>query len=219
MASFNDFLDLYTGEFLPAYSDLVAYLADKPAGMLLDIEATFSHIMVYLTAARAAAAAQENRTDAVAQKNLDQAYNHMVRLILDCHKHLWVAVSEQIDQIYSDDLKRKFTVNMSEHEFVQKYHQFKKSAMEARRLEMQQVGKKPLEAIKKYRETTALGLEILDCFDPDKMRHYDSFSIRRYLKEHGAAILVGGVIGGILTTLVCYLFGILTTLISGALGI
>ncbi len=42
MASFDEFLDLYTGEFLPAYSDLVAYLADKPAGMLLDIEATFS---------------------------------------------------------------------------------------------------------------------------------------------------------------------------------
>lgn len=48
MASFDELLDLYTGEFLPAYSDLVAYLAylaDKPAGMLLDIEATFRRLL------------------------------------------------------------------------------------------------------------------------------------------------------------------------------
>jgi putative transposase len=49
MASFDELIDLYTEEYLPAYSDLVAYLADKPAGMLLDSEATFSHVMVYFT--------------------------------------------------------------------------------------------------------------------------------------------------------------------------
>ena len=211
MASLNDFLDLYTGEFLPAYSDLVAFLADKPAGMLLDIEATFSHMMVYLTVAHTA------DVD-TAQKNLDLAYNHMVRLILDCHKHLWVAVSEQIDQIYADDHKRKFTVNMPEYEFVKQYNQFKASAMEARKLEMEQVGKNPLEAIKKYRETTALGLRMLGSFDPDKMRCFNSFSLTRYIKEHGVALLIGGVLGGIITAIVCHLFGAFVTLIGGIPG-
>lgn len=200
MVSFDEFLDLYTGEFLPAYSDLVAYLADKPAGMLLDIEATFSHLMVYLTV-------RIDDAD-VAQENLDRAYNHMIRLILDCHKHLWVVVSEQVDQIYRDDLKRKFTINTPEHVFIENYHRFKKSAMEARRLETQQIGRDHLGAIGKYRETTKLGLEMLADFDLDKMRHYNSFSIKNLLKEHGFAILVGGLIGGVLATLLCRALGI-----------
>ena len=41
MVDIDDFFKLYDDEYLPAYSDLVAYISDKPVNMLLDIEPTF----------------------------------------------------------------------------------------------------------------------------------------------------------------------------------
>ncbi|WP_292521717.1 hypothetical protein [Methanoculleus sp.] len=201
MASFDEFLGLYTEEFLPAYSDLVGYLADKPDKVPEQIEAIFSHIMASFTA-------KAGGEGIVAQQNLDRAYIHLIRLVLDCRKILWALINKNIDQIYKDDLKRKLTTNMPEYEFIEKHHRFKESAIEARRLEMQQIGKDDINVIRKYREACELGLDLLGKCDPDKVQAFDLYHIKNLLKMHGIGLLVGGIIGGVLATIVCRALGI-----------
>ncbi len=40
-----ELFEIYQKKFLPAWADLVAYRADKPAQILIEIENTFAHIM------------------------------------------------------------------------------------------------------------------------------------------------------------------------------
>ncbi|MDO8841863.1 hypothetical protein [Methanocalculus sp.] len=198
MVIIDDFFKLYDDEYLPAYSDLVAYISDKPVNMLLDIEATFSHLMVHL----------KYPDKEISQDNLDKAYNHLMRLILDCHKLLWISISDPIDKIYKDESMRKFTINSQESIFIKKYNDFKKSAKEARRIEMKSVGINSLDAIKKYRETNELGLSLLEDIDEDKIHYYEKFRIYIYLKQQLIGILIGGVIASIIVTLIFNYFGI-----------
>lgn len=194
MSSFREFLDLYNNYYIPAYSDLVGYIADKPSNMLLDIENTFSHVMVYLD--------NNGINQDIADQNLDKAYHHLLRLTLDCHKTLWVQMNPRIEDLLKDEIKRKFTVNVKETELIKKYNEYKAAAQDARTTELKNIGKNPLAAIEKYKKATRLGISILECIDPDKSQAYQKFKLRHWLTENGLNLLIGGVIGGLLTTII-----------------
>lgn len=193
MASFEEFVSLYKDEFLPAYSDLVGFIAEKPSNMLLDMENTFSHFMVYF---------MERNSSILSQENLDKAYNHLIRLTLDCHKLLWATINKTIDNLIGDEAKRKFVVTLPEDELIRRYKKYKASAQDARRTEIQNIGINPLLAIQKYKITTALGMSIIENIDEIKVRYYEKHRFLYWVKTQCTGILIGGIIGTILVTLV-----------------
>ena len=192
MPSFEEFLHLYKEEFLPAYSDLVGFIADKPSNMLLDIENTFSHFMVHFI----------DGNPKTSQDNLDKAYNHLIRLTLDCHKLLWATINNVIDDLMGDETKRKFIVTLPEDELIRRYKKYKLSAQDARKTEILNIGINPLAAIQKYKIATELALSIIENIDEIKARYYEKHRFRYWIQTQLVGILVGGIIATLLVTFI-----------------
>ena len=199
MATFEEFLHLYKEEFLPAYSDLVGFIADKPSNMLLDIENTFSHLMVHFS---------EQNSPGISQDNLDKAYNHLIRLTLDCHKLLWATMNKTIDELIGNESKRKFVVCLPEDELIRRYKNYKRAAQDARSTEIENIGINPHLAIQKYKIATQQGMEIIDSIDEIKVKFFEKHKFWYWIKTQVLGILIGGVIGGIISIIICKLAGI-----------
>ncbi len=193
MVSFEEFVRLYSDEFLPAYSDLVGFIADKPSNMLLDIENTFSHLMVYFFM---------RDSSQISQENLDKAYNHLIRLTLDCDKLLWASMDKTINELMGDEAKRKFVVTLHEDELIRRFRDYKVSAQHARTIENANIGINPLLAIREYQHTTELAMSIIDNIDEMKTQYFEKHRYRYWLKTQCTGILIGGIIGTILSTIV-----------------
>ena len=193
MVSFEEFLQLYHDEFLPAYSDLVGFIADKPSNMLLDIENTFSHLMVHFIA---------HDSPQISQENLDKSYNHLIRLTLDCHKLLWVAMNKIIDDLMGDEAKRKFVVTLPEDELIRRFRNYKSSAQNARATEIANIGINPILAIHEYQRATELAMSIIENIDDMKTQYYEKHRFRYWVKTQCAGILIGGIIATILVTII-----------------
>lgn len=61
-------------------------------------------------------------------------------------------MKDDIDKIVADKHKRKFGINMSEPEVLEKYTRFKTAAQEARKVELENVGENPIASMKTYRD-------------------------------------------------------------------
>jgi hypothetical protein len=186
----------YRTEFVPAYSDLVGYIGDKPQQMVIELENTFTHISQYFNPIL------DIRDK---DKNLEKAYDHLVRATLDCYKLLWVTMHEQLGGIEEDEGKRKLGLNISEAEFLTKFQKIKKLAQEARRIEMTSVGLSPIESLDKYKEVVKYSYELIDTIDENKMQEIKSLKKFVSTKEFiiGTAV---GILAGLISGYLLHLF-------------
>ena len=185
----KDLITFYNTVFLPVYADTVAFLADKPAQIIIELENTFAHQMKYL---------DTNNTKEIREDNLTKAYNHLVRATIDCYKLLWVEMSEEIELFMGDDKTRKFTVNMKENEAVTLWVEFRENAQKARREELNGIGKTPLDTINLYSDTVEIGWKILKECDREKMKALQKFNLKNFLIQQWIGLVVG-IVGGLLT--------------------
>lgn len=189
----QEFIDFYNNQFLPVYADTVAYLADKPAQIIIEIENTFSHLAQYLNT---------NNSKTIQDENIKKAYNHLLRATIDCYKILWVTMSNDIEIFMGNTNNRKFSVNMSENESMALWIKFKKKAQDARRQELNGVGVTPLNTIDAYKETVEIGWELLRNCDREKLTSLKEFNFMHVVKQHG----IGFIFGVIGSTLVSFAF-------------
>ena len=77
MPDIDELFEFYREECVPAYSDVVGYLAERPEQFLIEIENSFSHIAQYFNPEMD----EEDRAS-----NLLKAKDHLVRVTLDCYK-------------------------------------------------------------------------------------------------------------------------------------
>ena len=188
MSSLDELFDFYREECVPAYSDVVGYLAERPEQFLIEIENSFSHIAQYFNPELE----QEDR-----EKNISKAKDHLIRITLDSYKLLWILIDQDLEEIHGDSFKRQFCVNLPQTEFALQFQEFKKLAQKARNLETSSVGVEPLKALEAYKETIALGRCLLDKVDPEKIEN--SKSIRRFVSTREFIIgLTTGFISGVL---------------------
>ncbi len=191
MVSLQDFIDLYENEFKPAYADLVAYIARKPQEILTEQENAFSHLMVYL---------DKKQPQAIRDENLQKAYNHILRATLDCYKALWSEMMFDINEIWKDTTKR-LALKIGLDEFMKKRNEFIEKAQQARKLEIQSIGKNPLAPLRLYKEAVDIGWELIKAIDPQKEKEAKTFTSKFFTKERIIDIIIG-IIAGILSTLI-----------------
>ena len=186
----------YRTEFVPAYSDLVGYISDKPRQIVIELENTFAHISQYFNP-------ELDIQDK--DKNLAKAYDHLVRATLDCYKLLWVTLHEQLKAIEDDESIRKLGLNISETEFRSKFQKNKKLAQEARRIEMTSVGLTPIAALDKYKEVVKGGYELIGTIDNDKLQEIKS--LKRFVSTKEFIIGTGvGILAGLISGYLLHLF-------------
>jgi len=178
----DKFLEFYKNKFIPVYADLVAFIADKPIQIIIEVENSFAHLTIFLD--------KTNPKD-IQIENLNKAYNHLLRASLDCYKLLWIEMSKDIDIILKDENKRKFTTNMPEIEILQLYTQFKEKAKIARKKELQTIGLNNQEVLNEYKETIEIGWKILHSIDKEKLESYSTFNIKNILKTQWIGFIIG----------------------------
>ena len=192
----EEVFEFYRTEFVPAYSDLVGYIGDKPRQMVIELENTFAHISQYFNP-------ELDIQDK--DKNLAKAYDHLVRATLDCYKLLWVTLHEQLKVIEEDESIRKLGLNISETEFRTKFQKNKKLAQEARRIEMTSVGLTPIAALNKYKEVVKGGYELIGTIDENKLQEIKSLKIFVSTKEFIIGMSVG-ILAGLISGYLLHLF-------------
>lgn len=190
----DDLLLFYKTEFLPAYSDLVGYIADKPQEILLSIENILSHLLQYHNTAL---------TEEQKRENITKAYNHLQRATLDCYKLLWVSLNKRIVQIENDKNFYKFCTKLSEEELLHSIDVFKRSAQEARSIEAQNIGVDVKPSLEGYKEAVQNGMNIIESIDSSKehdlvvLKHKHKFKIT--LRD----VIVAAIGGLIIILLTC----------------
>ena len=192
----EEVFEFYRTEFVPAYSDLVGYISDKPRQIVIELENTFAHISQYFNP-------ELDIQDK--DKNLAKAYDHLVRATLDCYKLLWVTLHEQLKVIEEDESIRKLGLNISETEFRTKFQKNKKLAQEARRIEMTSVGLTPIAALNKYKEVVKGGYELIGTIDENKLQEIKSLKIFVSTKEFIIGMSVG-ILAGLISGYLLHLF-------------
>lgn len=188
----EDVFEFYRTEFVPAYSDLVGYIGDKPRQILIELENTFAHISQYFNP-------ELNTQDK--DKNLTKAYDHLVRVTLDCYKLLWVTLHEELEVIEKDKSTRKLGLNISETEFLTKFQKLRKLAQEARGMEMASVGLSPIASLDKYKEVVKDSYELIDTRDEDKIQEIKS--LKRFVSTNEFII---GILAGLISGYLLHLF-------------
>ena len=181
--------EFYKKEFIPAYSDLVGYIGDKPQQVLIELENVLSHLSQLFNL---------EVTPKEKSVNLQKANDHLFRVTLDCYKLLWINIHDQLKRIEGDDSVRKLGLNISEAEFTMKLQKIKKLAQEARNIEMKAVGISPMSSIDKYKEVVKNSYELIDKRDDIKISEIKS--LKRFIstKEFLVGIVIG-VFGGLIS--------------------
>ena len=184
----DDFFNFYRTEFLPAYADLVSFVVFKPKQILTEIENTFSHIAQYFNT---------SLETSIRDENLKKANDHLVRVTLDCYKLLWVQLKRELDDIYYDETKRAFTLNISENDFIKRYNEFRDKAREARNIELTSIGDGPLKSVENYKEAVSIGIKLFSTVDHIKTHKFKTFKTIISTRE-GIIMTILGVISGLL---------------------
>lgn len=185
----DNLFEFYKKEFIPAYSDLVGYIGDKPRQVLIELENVLSHLSQLFN---------PKITPEEKNVNLQKANDHLSRVTLDCYKLLWVNLLDQLKKIESDDSVRKLGLNIPEAAFTMKLQKIKELAQEARSIEMESVGLSPMASIDKYKEVVKNSYELIDKRDDIKINEIKS--LKRFIstKEFLVGIFIG-VFGGLIS--------------------
>lgn len=142
----EDVFNFYRDVFIPAYSDLVTFIGEKPGQIVTEIENALSHVAQY-----------HNPDISKSEKteNVKKAHNHFVRATLDCYKLICAVIKEELEKFLSD--------NKSDVKQVKdQYLSFLKAFQEARKIEMQNIGINPLVSLEKYKNAALIGREALN---------------------------------------------------------
>lgn len=188
--------EFYRTEFVPAYSDLVGYIGDKPQQILIELENTLAHISQHFN---------YGLDPRDKDTNLGKAYDHLVRATLDCYKLLWVRIYEQLSLVEEDKSNRRLGLNISEAEFLTKFQKLRKLAQEAREIEMTTIGLEPIASLDKYKEVVRGGYELIDAIDENKIREIKSLKRLIYTKEFITGMVIG-IITGLISGYLLHLF-------------
>lgn len=144
-------VDFYRTSYFPIYSDLVGYLGDKPRQVLVETENLLTHIICFI---------DEDLSSDKRDENLRKAYNHLVRVTIDCYKILWVAVRDDILEV--EAIQEQLAQNgMSQSQFFAYKQRFKELSKEARRVEMENIGSTPEACIEAYGKVIEYGWSII----------------------------------------------------------
>ncbi len=156
----EEIFNLYRSRFIPIYSDFVSLKAIKPKQILIEQENILAHL---------SQSCNQNISISLQKENLEKAYNHMVRVILDLHKLVWAVSKERLDFFVLNE-KNRLAFNITDSKVLKLYEQFMSKAREARTYEMSHVGNNPLKSIDKYEEVNKIGNELLSKLDEIKAK-------------------------------------------------
>ena len=185
----KDYTDYYTENFIPAYADAVAILADKPEQLVIEQENSLSHIIAFL---------KDNKDI----DNLKKAKGHLERATLDAYKMTYVTLKEKIN-LYTGVDKNNLGIafNLPQNEVIDLLKKYDKNVQEARLLEAKNIGKSNDSVIKKYEDSVKIGFKLLDSVDSEKYGSYKSFNIKYIIKNN-----IFGFFSGIIASLLVWFF-------------
>jgi hypothetical protein len=181
----NDIYKLFQSDFKNIYGDLVIVTATKPAQIIFQLEAAFTHMAV----------ASLNKEHA--QDNLSAALKHIQRASLDAAKMLWLAYKDRLDNFISDSDLRRFCANHPEADLIKAYRKAEALAEQARRCELDHIGVEPTKSLSLYYEASIALKEVYEKIDQDKVKQFKKYSFFYKAKEY----LIGFILG-ILASLV-----------------
>jgi hypothetical protein len=185
----------YRDNFIPAYADVIVITNYKPEEILLEIENILSHFIQILNPG----------IDSVQKsENINRARGHIERATLDCLKIVWTEQSMNLSKINSDDLARRYCINMPEHEFVRTYEEYNGLLAKARLLEMNSIGTSHTETIVAYRRAIELAKIISEHIDYNKLNSFNAFRKILSAKTNLVSFLLG-VVASLVAT---YLWGV-----------
>jgi|LGVE01.1.fsa_nt_gb hypothetical protein len=188
----------YRDEFLPSYSDLVGYIADKPQNILFVLEHVFSHISQTFN---------PDISSETKEENIKKAYGHLQRATLDGYKLLWVEIYKKLVKIENDESLRKFGLKISGSVFLVRLQELRELAREARKKEMMFMGVDPIASINLYKRVVTAGYELDGGIDENKTietKEYvqslkRSFSVREFILAIVVAVSTGLISGYLLS--------------------
>jgi hypothetical protein len=180
---------LLTEEFQKIYGDLVIATGDKPIQILLELEMALSHLAV----------AYIDRSSY--DSNIHKALGHVQRATLDAAKMLWLHYRSQVHSVVNDEDLRRFCT--SEQSFISDTVRAEALAEQARQHELENVGRDPMNSLNDYYEAAIAFKKIYAQVDPDKIRAYQRFSFRRWVRDQVGGLLVG-ILGGIIASLLAH---------------
>ncbi len=188
----GEIYSFYKNRFIPIYADMTIVCSQKFEEIVNGLNDAFSHVMQSY---------DESSSAEIRMGNLDKAYGHLVRATLDCHKIMWFELKKKIDAVYEDSLLRKYCFKMDLGELMVEYGNFEELSRQARKTELENVGKNPLASLDEWMKASATGLKLLESIDYDKVAELTKDRVKWKSKE----ILVGfvvGILSGIVTTLI-----------------
>lgn len=142
---------------VPIYADVVALTAKKPINVAVEIEAAFFHL--------AKASSTENPRKL---EYLTRSKAHLERAALDAAKLLWLNERERIEKLIGVGEFADFAVYVGSADLLQMHLDADNMAAIARRIETEDLGFHPPDAIRNYYESAhayGIVLERLDVAD------------------------------------------------------
>lgn len=172
----------YRDNFIPAYADVIVVTNFKPEEILLEIENILSHFIQILN---------PEIDSGQKSENINRARGHIERATLDCLKIVWTEQSKNLSQINSDDLARRYCINMPEHEFVRDYEEYNGLLARARLIEMNSIGTSHTETIVAYRRAIELAKIMSEHIDYNKLNSFKAFRKIFSAKTNLVSFLLG----------------------------
>lgn len=158
-ASIETFFQLYQDKFVVAYANLVALAVAKPKQTLIEESNILSHI---------AQCYNPSLSNEEKQKNLEKAFNHLERTIIDLNKLLWAELDEKLKPYVANE-KYHLVFNLSPEKVLNQYKEFVQNAMEARKIEMTNIGNNPMKAVEFYEKVNEIGFTLYKTIDLQKI--------------------------------------------------
>ncbi|EOQ90742.1 hypothetical protein LEP1GSC202_0436 [Leptospira yanagawae serovar Saopaulo str. Sao Paulo = ATCC 700523] len=184
-AKVTRFVTFYQEKYIRIYSDLTSFVAVKPSQILIENENINSHLVVYLS----------EPTSKKGIENLDKAYNHLVRCTIDASKMLWIEMKKHLEQEFKRFNISKYSYNLSESELLDNYSKFLSKGQEARKNELNGVGKTPEMCIDDYYQAIEYAWAIIKNHDRNKAKSFGVFRIYQWIKGNIIQIIASFLIG------------------------
>lgn len=192
MATELEIYEHYENVFKFVYADLVAVTGDKPREVLFELEACFAHLAVAKTSS--------DENDDCFKKNIDRAYNHIIRASLDTVKLLWLALKQEAAKFFNDKDVVSFAGNVSKLELLTLYKNAEEAAKSARTHEVNNVGKFPEKSVDEWYFAVQELNKFIGAIDPNKVSDIRKYLLRNKAKEY----FIGFILGIIASTVVSW---------------
>ena len=177
----KELFHFYNDKFQLIYADLVAIKGDKPTEIVLQIESFVSHLAV----------ANTTTDDEQVKSNLTKAQGHLQRACLDAAKMLWKELKERADRVYKKKGVLDWCIKDTSSTVKSMYQRANDFASEARRIEVQNIGKNPEASIEKYYESANEFQNFLRSIDWDRVEKFSAFDWKNIIKSQFIGFIFG----------------------------